>query len=253
MRLRDWKHRRQMLAAPGLVESGAVTLNLPHQQTPELVAAVLPLWEWQTVTPTIDLIDCDQLPRRTWRHASERVAVACELTQLSAGTEFALFSHVDVFPRRQDLVEWLRSQCSAVTPVVGYELSPRDAHPGRIADEWRGMVGHTLTMVHVPTIRALGVTWSYDAAFTDFGWTAADHWDTEVTFNLCLRAAGITPKIVGHDENYTHLVDDWHGHARSYPSSVLSGASHREIAATWVAEEIESARHRLAQWQGAAL
>lgn len=246
------RRARRVTRSPGASHTGlllgGVTVNLPHQRTPELCAAVVPLWQRQTVTPIIDLIDCESLPHRNWRHPSERVAVACELTQLTAGTEFVLFSHVDVFPRRRDLIAWLRSQCSADRPVVGYEISPRTMHPGRMATEWRGMVGHTLTMIHLPTIRAACVTWAYDSAFFHFGWTAADHWDTEVTFNLCLRDAGITPHLVGHDENYKHKVDEWHGHARSYPSAVLSGAKHRDVAAKWVRDEIAQARQRVAEW-----
>lgn len=248
-----------------------VVINLPHCNTPELVEAVLPLWLRQTHPTLIDVVDTGSRPRdlarlahiceaagprvrlhviapRTWRHSSEPVAVACELSQLYAETPRVLWSHVDVFPRRPDLVAHWVSQCDARTPVVGYEISPRDHVSGWISTNWPGMLGHSLTMGYLPALRAC--SWSYMVAAEEFGLGARDllTWDTEVTFNLCLQRAGINRAIIGHDRNYEHLVDEWHGHARSYPGAVISGAEHAEKARPWVDEEIKLARINAERW-----
>lgn len=270
------RSNRRRYAAP--LRSDAVTINLPHHSTPELLEATLPLWLAQTVPTVIDVVDtgstravidrvrtiCHRMNHehgervrlhtiapRTWRHMAEPVAIACEFSQLFADSERILFSHVDVFPRRRDLVEWLATQCTAEQPVVGYEISSRDHVQGRVAQLWRGMVGHTLTMTHAPTLRWHGITWDFERGISEFGLSPEDarNWDTEITFNLALQAAGITPLLVGHDENYTHKVDQWHGHARSYPSATIFGADHAAKAAPWVAQEIHEAQERLQQWK----
>ena len=58
---------------------------------------------------------------------------------------------------RRDLVEWLLGLCDAGQPVVGYEMSPRPATNG-----WRNVVSHTCTMLHMPTMRRIGATWSFE-------------------------------------------------------------------------------------------
>ena len=272
MRLKDFRKlsdTRRRLGSQAV--SDVVTINLPHRDTPDLVEAVLPLWALQTVPTEIHVIDtgsiaknlervrvaCEKhgallftLPAREWRHASENVAVACDLSQASCQSEKLLFSHVDVFPRRRDLVAELAERCQADAPVVGYEISPRDEAQGKLAQLWRGMVGHSLTIAHVPTLRRLGITWGFDRAFEFYGFSDDDRpaWDTEVSFNLALRAAGIAPVLIGHDENRTHLVDGRHGHARSYPGSTIHHHQHALVAREWVDQEIAEAAERVRQW-----
>ncbi len=257
-----------------------VVVNLPHRGTPRLLDAVLPLWLKQSVPVAVDVVDTGSsrveinhllaaaansnatarrsavrvhtLQPRTWKHPSEPIAIACELSQLYAETEYVLFSHVDVFPHSQHLVKWLMEQCSAKHPVVGYEISPRDSVSGWLSENWRGMVGHSLTMVHLPTLRDNGVRWTYNEKelCEFFGWGRSElaGWDTEVTFNLWLRVVDIAVKIVGHDQNREHLVDEWHGHARSYPGSLLFGHKHLEEASRWVDLEVQQAAKRVKQW-----
>ncbi len=269
--LREERLRRQGAVSRSCGANQPVTINLPHRDTPDLLEAVLPLWLLQTHPVVIDVVDTgstpDNLPalkkicaaagpnvrlhllqQRLWKHASEPVAIACELSQIFADTPRVLWSHVDVFPRRRDLVEHWASLCDSDTPVVGYEISPRDHVNGWIASNWRGMLGHSLTMGYLPALRACG--WSYAVARDEFGLgeIALQTWDTEVTFNLCLQQAAINRRIIGHDLNYEHLVDEWHGHARSYPGSKISGSEHARKARAWVDEEIAIARGSAAAW-----
>lgn len=274
-------------SAPRSVAQGRglplVTVNLPHRSTPDLVQAALPLWLNQSVPVVVDVVDTGSryehlmtlrllaessagklrlhtLWPRPWSHPSEVIAMACELSQMYAETDYILFSHVDVFPHSQHLVRWLMGQCSADCPVVGYEISPRDSVTGFLsrdrADgqgrEWQGMVGHSLTMVYAPMVRSSLVSWLYDESqlAARFGWGQADYagWDTEVSFNLLLRQAGVVPKIVGHDLNREHLVDQWHGHARSYPGSLLFSHPHLADSAQWVGAEMAAIPARLKRW-----
>lgn len=263
-RLREQRENRDDSGEP-------VVINLPHRDTPELVRAVLPLWLNQSHPTLIDVVDTGSTPDnfallsricaplaprvrlhrialRTWSHFSEPVAIACELSQLYAETPRVLWSHVDVFPRSQDLVAYWSTLCNRTCPVVGYEISPRDHVPGWISQNWRGMVGHSLTMGYLPSIRAC--SWSYSVARDEIGMSDEDleSWDTEVTFNLCLKQAGIVPEIVGHDVNLEYLVDEWHAHARSYPGAVISNSPHAKIAEGWARAEIAIARQHAAEW-----
>lgn len=260
-----------------------VTVNLPHRGTASLVESVLPLWLHQSVPVVVDVVDTGSDPStigqlqdtvarhegsrlhtispRAWKHPSESIALACDFSLMYAETEYVLYSHVDVFPHSRHLVHWLMDQCSAECPVVGYEISPRDHVVGYLSKvrkdngkrEWKGMVGHSLTMVHLPTIRAYrGLCWRYDEHFLkEFAYLEPHEfagWDTEVSFNLWLRYYGVEPKIVGHDRNMEHFVDRWHGHARSYPGSLLFNHPHLAAACQWADVEVRQAATRLVQW-----
>lgn len=270
-----WENTDKGTKAQGGWSGPAVVVNLPHRGTPELLDTVLPLWLGQSVPVAVDVVDtgsswsqrlkiehlCDEhrnkarlhtIAPRPWMHPSEPIAMACELSQMYAETDYLLFSHVDVFPHSRHLVRWLMDQCSANCPVVGYEISPRDSVAGWLRNNWQGMVGHSLTMVHLPTIRTASIRWPYNEPDLRqvFKWDMSElaGWDTEVSFNLWLKLYGIKPKIVGHDQNREHLVDQWHGHARSYPGSLLFGHPHLQEARKWIDLEVQQARNRLKTW-----
>lgn len=242
---------------------------MPHHSTVELLQNTVALWQRQSVSCRVHVIDTGtanatrevglipgdrvtHLPNRPeWTHASDCIAAACQLAQDQCETEFLIQTHADVLPKRRDLAEHLASLCSAERPVVGYEMSPRDHVPGELSKLWRGMVGHSLTICHVPTLRRHGIVWDRETAARDFGLIATDNpqnWDTEVTFGLCLRRAGITPHFIGHDKNYELLDDELHVHCRSYPSSVVYPNPHTATAAKYVAAEIPKAMQRIKEW-----
>lgn len=211
-----------------------VTLCLAHLDTLELLEPALELWRLQTVRPYIVVVDTGSPPatrerlerlraedleihylrRHSWFHTSAPVGAALDLVHALADTPLLMHSHVDLFPRRRDLIEWLAAQCSPTCPVVGWEMSPR-AH----RDDWRGMVSHTCTMLHRPSIASSPARWSLAVANDLLGtWgRACRGWpDTETAFNLGLRAAGIPVKILGPETNWERQVNDWWDHARAY-------------------------------------
>jgi hypothetical protein len=235
---------------------------MPHHSTPELLAVAAKLWRVQGVavhvietgpTPThIPGVLTTRLPAQPLTaHPSDCIAAACQLAQDMCETEFLIQTHVDVLPKRRDLAVYLRSLCSAERPVVGYEMSPRDHVPGQLATLWRGMVGHSLTICHVPTLRERKIVWDRATAMREFGLdlTNFNNWDTEVTFNLCLRREGILPHLIGHDKNYDLLDDELHVHCRSYPSSVVYPNGHSSRAQGYVDEQLPKAIQRIKQWK----
>src|SRR5438445_1245348 len=66
------------------------------------------------------------------------------------------------------------------------------------------MISHTATLLHMPTMHRLRVTWSFERADVQFGIPrCTPAWpDTETCLNLVLRATGARPLLVGKEENY---------------------------------------------------
>jgi hypothetical protein len=201
-----------------------VSAAIPYRNTPEYLEPLLRLLRLQTVRPYIMICDTGSLampvmdPEKyrapdcevyrvvgTWQHPCEVVAVAMDLMQSACRTKYFFSIHTDCFPRRRDLLEWMMAHCNEVFPVVGHELCPRSD------PEWRGYVGHTATMFHMPTIHKIGMTWSmrrlrYMPKWKGRQWRldrARDiktNWpDTETTFNRCLVDAGLKPLLIGKE------------------------------------------------------
>lgn len=259
-------------------DQASVMVAIPHRSTVPLLKAVLPLWRHQTVSPWImvvdtgstekELADLDVLVRQgsintliqieqpdDAVHYCGRIAQACEMAQMYAfgkNIEFLFHTHSDVFPMRRDLLEMYLRICRSDEPVVGYHMSSRDDRSGALRELWRGMVGHTMTMCHCPTLKKHQILWSRKAAEERFGIKTLlkDSWDTEVTFNKSLREAGIKPLFLGFDTNYEKMVDCNHVHCRSYPSQSLffSESDYAKKSAQWVADEIQSAAAREWAW-----
>jgi len=211
----------------------AVAAALPHYETPETLPVLLDLLRLQTVPPYVLLIDtgsCGQTVRelerlraedcevhylraRAYRHPSASVTTALDLAMALCRSEYLFLTHTDVFPARRDLLEWLLALCRPDQPVVGYEMSPRPGTNG-----WRNVVSHTCTMLHMPTLRRAGVSWSFER-YWESG--AAEpqgegYPDTEQPFDRCIREAGIFPYLIGHDTNRERLTDANIDHARSW-------------------------------------
>jgi hypothetical protein len=210
-----------------------VAVALPHYDTPETLAILLDLLRLQTVRPYVLLIDtgspvetirklerfrapdCEvhYLRARAYRHPSASVTTALDVAMALCRCDYLFLTHTDVFPRRRDLLEWLLALCHAEQPVVGYEMSPR---PG--TNRWRNVVSHTCTMLHMPSLRRVGVSWSFERY-----WESGEaepqgegYPDTEQPFDRCIRQAGIFPYIIGHDTNRERLTDANIDHARSW-------------------------------------
>ena len=231
-----------------------VTAAIPHLQTPETLPALLELLALQTVRPYVLLIDTGSSPavvralerlRRPgveihylrahgYRHSSAPVTTAMDVAFALCRTPFLFCTHSDVFPRRRDLLEWLLGLCRDDQPVVGYEMSPRPGTNG-----WRNVVSHTCTMLHMPTMRRIGATWSFER-YWESGKARPQrdgYPDTEQPFDRCLRRAGVFPYLIGHDVNRVRYVDENIDHVRSlsgltlfHPGTVLHRACQVNLA-----------------------
>jgi hypothetical protein len=246
------------------------TVLLPHLDTVEHLEACIELLRLQTVPLYVVVVDtgsppaaCERVERlrsgdcevhyvrgNGYTHSSEPVAVALARGRARVNTEKILLLHTDVFLTRRDSAAWLLGQCSAACPAVGWEMSPRQG-----TDLWRGMVSHTFTALHAPTLRRLGVSWHMqrgrDLLGLGLNYAANGFPDTETALNMCLREAGVTPKILGGELNYQRQTTGFWDHARS--SAGLKAYSpgtalHRRVEG-YAAAALAEAVARAAAWR----
>jgi hypothetical protein len=244
-----------------------ITAIIPHLSTPEPLRACVELLRLQTERPYLMVIDTGSpdsvraaleamraddlevhfLRGHAYPHSSEPVAVAQDLAFALCRSEYLFCTHADCFLRRRDYLEWLLARCDSRRPAVGYQMSPRDW----LTDQWEGMVSHTATLLHMPTMRRLGVTWSMERARAMIparelgaGWP-----DTETGMNLILRAAGITPHLIGHETNFERHVDINVDHVRSFPGSQLYAPEYHRQAAEWMDAALGEAWERVVAWR----
>lgn len=251
-----------------------VTATFAHLETPELVPYVVDLLRYQSVAPHIIIVDTgssfDTLSKleryraedveihyirsHAYRHPSAPVAAACDLAMALCTSEYLFWTHVDVFLRNRTYLEQTMSMCDAHSPVVGYEMSPRQEY------DVTGFVGHTATMTHKPTLDRLGITWSLERAYNQFdvprgamtgGWP-----DTEGLLNLLLKQAGMKPALIGKDTNFERFVDDNIDHCRSFPGSKMyggdGGGNYHEQAQDWITQALTEATARITDWKALA-
>jgi hypothetical protein len=276
----DWSRRRHIApvertwrgVAPRRPADFPVTVMLPVWRPGAALSLVVELWRRQTVRPLLCVVDTGS-PRADllglwdrfdghpdveihavrshgYQASSEPVTMAIDVALAVCQTEWLLLSHDDVFPRRRDLVEFLQ-WCSRrqAAPVVGWEMSDRSW----ITDEWRGMVSHTCTLLHVPSLH--GCTWSMRRSQEEFRIAAppaVGQWpDTETGFNYLLRARGITPLLLGPEVNFVRQVTRWWDHCRSFTGSRLYNSEYHAQAQGWLAEAVQAGRERLSAWTAA--
>ncbi len=247
-----------------------VTAVIPHLNTPAPLRGSVETLRHQSEPPYILVLDtgsneatCQELERmrgedleihylrsHAWTHASEPVAAAMDVAWALVHTEFLYCTHADCFVRRRDWIEWLRARCGETTPAIGYQMSDRSW----LTRDWEWMVSHTATMLHVPTMRRIGASWSFERYRTMKGSyqpDSLDWMDTETGFNWTLRQAGITPVLLGPEANYERQTDDNIDHVRSFPSSTLyevGSSQYREAKANWMAAALQEAEARVRDW-----
>jgi hypothetical protein len=237
-------------------------------------------------------LEIHYLAAHGYLRSSEAVAVAQDLAMALCRTEFLFCTHADCFLRRRDYLEWLMGRCgapqspkskvqspkpsetvsqngagvrkkgagnqqseisthqSAISPAVGYQMSPRDW----LTDQWEGMVSHTATLLHMPTMHRIGASWSLERASEEFGLprSAFSSWpDTETCLNLVMRKAGIAPLLIGREENYKRQVDENVDHVRSFPGSLVYSPEYHQRARGWMDTALEEAKERAAAWSEA--
>lgn len=246
------------------------TAIIPHLDTPDYLRVLIELLRRQTQRPYMVVVDTGSPPASAdaieqfrsedveihyvrangYSHTSEPVCVALDLGFARANTPLIFLTHTDCFPRRRDALEWLGNQCDINTPVVGWEMSERSW----ITDDWKGMVSHTFTMLHAETMRRIGASWHMGRARDQLGLGAGyrtDGWpDTETAFAYCLRAAGVTPKLLGSEVNYERQITDWWDHGRSLTGTKLyaAGSARAEAVGAYAGDALADAEARVNQW-----
>jgi hypothetical protein len=266
-----------------------VTAVLPHLDTPELLHLAVEGLRRQSVPCYIMVIDGGSLDRH-WAEVDQlglsaadveahrldfksmpwmnwSIAVAMDLAFAACRSEYLLSMHTDVFLRSPHALAQLLMRCDARTPAVGWRMSSRAMDPtsGR---RWRTVLGHALTLYHMPTMRRARATWSMAYAGVVLG-LAADHprtpWpDVEAGLALSLEAAGIgfrtrrhpapgpgePPSVLalGVERNGPHRLGSLATHHRSGTLRGLFGTGD-EAHRAGLAAEVAAARERYARWR----
>ena len=251
-----------------------VTVAIPVMDAYEAVEQIVELYRLQTERPYIILIDTgsmnDDLRKLAAedvevhmlrlngvKHPSDFPATAMDLAFSVCRTEWLLATHADCFPRNRGIVEELRRYNTA---VAGYEITPRPH------SDWPGMVGHTLTMFHMPTMDDIDAAWSMRrlvrkykhpdgaSARHEINPATSPNWpDTELLINYQLRDAGIKPLIIGKEANATRTVDERIDHCRSWASAALysKGSDYQAASQSWIEDGIIQAKARTKEWSNA--
>lgn len=244
-----------------------VTVGMAHLNTPEELEVVVKVLRKQSIKPYIIVVDTGSsdenrialermrapdleihyIAGHGYRHSSEPVAVALDLIQALCRTEHLFQTHTDVFLMQKDFLEMMKSLVNEKVPAVGYRMSPRDW----ATTDWEWMIGHTASMFHMPTLAAKGVTWSMQRMNSQFGisFENVGGWpDTETGFNHALRAGGIKPVFIGHDENYKRYTDNYIDHARSHAGTKEYAPDLYEKCVGWIEAAKKEALERIAKW-----
>ena len=184
------------------------------------------------------------------QHPSDFPAMAMDVAFALCRTNFLFATHADVFLRRRDMLEDWLEMTKKLSPVVGYELSER-AHT-----DWKGMVSHTATMYHMPTMDRIGFGWSLRRLSSMMGVKdykpdpMRPNWpDTEILGNYILRYHKIKPHIIGAEKNFERQVDDNIDHCRSVTSGRLYSPVYAQAANAWVEDAIKQAKDRIREWE----
>lgn len=253
---KPWEYRVTATIAvldPG--ESLEVVIDLLRAQTERPYVIIVDTGsEWSNLMrlherfADSDDVEIHSLRSRAWRHSSEPVGAALDVALATCHSEFLYATHDDVFLKRRDyiadLIE-LQRQTDAI--AVGYEMSPRDW----LTDQWEGMVSHTATLFHAPSLMKIGASWSFERAHHQFkvsrstqGWP-----DTETALGLLMKALNIKPVLIGHETNFERFEDANLIHCRSFTGSKLYGPEHHVQATQWIDDELIASRQRLEQWR----
>ena len=239
-----------------------VACAIPHFESLDTLPTVVELLRLQTERPYLLVVDtgsCSETREKLelmrakdveihyvqshgWRHSSEPVSAAMDVAMAVCRSEYLFCTHSDVFLRRRDFIADLVGHN---TPAVGYEITDRS----HVTDDWRGMISHTATLLHMPVMRRIGAAWSIQRACEMLGIPADTRhgWpDTETGINLILREHGIEPVLIGTEKNGERTVDDNIDHVRSLSSIRIYGdLGHRS---KWLDSALSDARERIREW-----
>lgn len=182
-------------------------------------------------------------------HPSDFPAMAMDLAFAICRTELLFATHADCFLMRKDFIEDMRKMCPSKSSVVGYEISPR------IHSDWKGMVSHTASMYHIPTMDKIGFGWSMRRLANYYNIVdyrpniSRPQWpDTEILGNYILRTHKIEPLLIGSEENFERKIDNNIDHFRSFTSGKLYSPDYYEKAKGWYEDAKTKALKRLEDW-----
>jgi hypothetical protein len=250
-----------------------VTAIIPHINTSETLPICIELLRLQTIKPFIIIIDTGSIEEHYQkiidlrdedvevhtmhlngvRHPSDYPAMAMDMAFSLCRTEFLFATHADCFLRKKNLLEEFLQLCKTKSPAVGYELSPR-AHK-----DWKGMLSHTASMYHMPTMDKIGFGWSLRRLCNRY--RIVDYspdpnkpnWpDTEILGNYILKENNITPYIIGPEENQTRTLDDNIDHFRSYGAAKMYSPGYFPKVSSWYGEAKKEALLRIETWKNEA-
>lgn len=247
-----------------------VTACIPVLDTPDELELVIKLLELQSERPFIQVIDTGSTPENWERieslrregvevhqlrfqsvmHPSDFPAIAMDFAFSSARTDFIFATHADCFLMNQNVIEELLVECTPECPIVGYEISPRKHK------DWVGMVSHTCSMYHMPTMDRIGAGWSLRRLCHLFNVKDSrpdplrPNWpDTELLINYIARNSGFVPKVIGKEENFCRTQDHRIDHCRTLTAGKLYSPEYYEKASVWAEDAREKARERIAEWE----
>lgn len=247
-----------------------ITAVIPLLDTYDTVSISVELLKLQSIQPFIILIDTGSQKQELEKilelansdievhslrfngvlHPSDYPAIAMDTAFSMCRTNYLFSTHADVFLRNRFFLEELLNKCKSHSPVVGYEVSPR-AH-----SDWKGMVSHTATMFHMPTMDRIGYGWSLRRLCNIYQIKChtpdpmRPNWpDTEILGNYILRKNSIEPYLIGKEENFSRQVDENIDHCRSITSGRLYSPSYAQKAETWVQSAMHEAKNRIELWE----
>jgi hypothetical protein len=207
-----------------------VTAAIPHRNTLEHLKLCLDFVQAQTERPYVMIIDtgsdeatlAEVLALRTdnvevhqiaclgTEEYADVVCYAMDLAMSACRTEYLWCLHSDCFVTNRGLLaEMLLTADGGKQPVIGYESTLANKHA-----ECKGMVSHTCTLLHMPTMHLLDVTWSRTRLATQARAAGREVvFDPEMALNYRLRDRGVKPLILGpeqaggieRDANRVHL------------------------------------------------
>jgi hypothetical protein len=247
-----------------------VTAVIPCINTPETLPICIELLRLQTVRPFIVIVDtgsirgnieqietlrCDDVEVHTMRlngvrHPSDYPAMAMDMAFSLCRTEYLFATHADCFLRKRTLLEEFVGLCKTKSPAVGYELSPR-AH-----EDWKGMLSHTASMYHMPTMDKIGFGWSLRRLCNRYGIVDykpdpnKPNWpDTEILGNYILREKRIKPHLVGPEGNQCRTLDENIDHFRSYGAAKMYSPTYFQQVSEWYHSAKKDALERIERWK----
>jgi len=248
-----------------------ISAAIPCVDSSETIEICIELLRLQTEKPYILLIDTGSMGEQFERmqkfqaddcevhflrlngvlHPSDFPAMAMDAAFAICRTEYIFATHADCFLRKRDFLENLVNLSKEKdSPVVGYEMSPR-AH-----NDWKGMVSHTATLYHMPTMDKIGFGWSLRRLCNMYNIKdykpspLKPNWpDTEILGNYILRYHKIKPYLIGSEQNFARQVDENIDHIRSYTSGKLYSPHYFEQAKVWFREARKEALERIMAWK----